>query len=346
MIKILVTGGAGFIGSALLPLLLENDFQVRILDLCIYGTEAIKPYLDHPQLEIIQADFRKTDVVDQAMQDVEAVVHLGAIVADAACDLDEKLAIEVNQQATQIIAETAQRKGVDRFIFASSCSVYGASEWLLDETSPLKPVSLYSSTKAASESILFSMASNQFSPVILRFSTLYGQSGRYRFDLVVNLLSAKALVDGVITVHGGNQWRAFVHVQDVARAILQVLTSPIQAVRGQVYNVGSNGQNYTISQIGEIIHGHVPLAHILVDDQPDANNYRVDFSKIQKQLNFSPRWSINQGVEQVITAIQDGRIANYRDPRFNNALYLSTGGLDLLRHLEKSPATLPHELDS
>jgi nucleoside-diphosphate-sugar epimerase len=346
MIKILMTGGAGFIGSALLPLLLENGFQVRILDLCIYGTEAIKPYLDHPQLEIIQADFRQAAVVDQAMQDVEAVVHLGAIVADAACDLDEKLAIEVNQQATQIIAEAAQRQGVDRFIFASSCSVYGASEWLLDETSPLKPISLYSRTKAASESILFSMASDQFSPVILRFSTLYGQSGRYRFDLVVNLLSAKALVDGVITVHGGNQWRAFVHVQDVARAILQVLSSPIQAVSGQVYNVGSNGQNYTISQIGEIIHGHVPQAHIQVDDQPDVNNYRVDFSKIQKQLNFLPRWSINQGVEQVITAIQDGWIANYRDPRFNNALYLSIGGLDLLSHMEKSPATLPHELDS
>ena len=346
MKKVLVTGGAGFIGSALLPLLLEQGCQVCILDLCIYGMEAIEPYLEHPQVALLQADIRQANIVEHAMQDVEAVVHLGAIVADAACDLDEKIALEVNQQATQVIAEIARDHGVKRFVFASSCSVYGASDHLLDETSARMPISLYSRTKAVSENLLLHMADDHFSPVILRFSTVYGLSGRYRFDLVVNLLTAKALVDGVITVHGGNQWRAFVHVQDVARAILQALNASIQTVHGQVLNVGSDAQNFTISQLGQIIHAHVPEARILIDNQPDVNNYRVDFSKIRRLLEFSPRWSIDQGIEQVITAFRDGRVVDYRDPRYNNAVYLSNAGLDRLLNVEKNAAAFHLAEDS
>jgi nucleoside-diphosphate-sugar epimerase len=341
--KILLTGGAGYIGSALLPLLLETGYQVRLIDLFIYGKEAIQPWLDHPQLEVIPSDLRQTDLIEQAMQGIDAVVHLGAIVADAACDLNENIAVEVNQGATETIAEIAKSKGIRRFIFASSCSVYGDSDQSLDETSQIKPLSLYSRSKAVSETTLIQLADDHFSPVILRFSTVYGLSGRYRFDLVVNLLTAKAIMDGVITIHGGNQWRAFVHVQDVAWAILQALTAPRQVVQGQVFNVGSDTQNYTISQVGEIIHKHVPSARIITEDQADPKNYRVNFHKISRMLNFVPRWTIDQGIEQVMAAIRGGLVKDYRDPHFNNAAFLSAKGLDLLLQAESTHTSNPHK---
>ena len=183
--KILVIGGAGYIGSALLPFLLKRGYKVRLLDLLMYGTEPIQGFLEHPNLEVMQADFRQVDKVVQAMNGVDAVVHLGAIVGDPACAFDEKLTIEVNLMATRMVAEVAKACGVRRFVFASTCSVYGAGDEILNETSPLNPVSLYAESKIASERILHPMAEDSFSPTLLRFGTIYGFSGRVRFDLVV-----------------------------------------------------------------------------------------------------------------------------------------------------------------
>ncbi|MEN4098280.1 MAG: NAD-dependent epimerase/dehydratase family protein, partial [Anaerolineaceae bacterium] len=149
--RVLVIGGAGYIGSALLPMLLEKGYRVRLLDLLLYGDEPIRPYLDHPRLEVVQADFRHVDVVVSAMQNVDAVIHLGAIVGDPACALNEGLTVEINLMATRLIAEVAKGSQVRHFIFASTCSVYGASEQMLDEFSELRPVSLYAKSKAASE---------------------------------------------------------------------------------------------------------------------------------------------------------------------------------------------------
>ncbi len=334
--RILVTGGAGFIGSALLPLLLVKGYQVRILDLLLFGLDPIKPWLDHPNLEIVQGDFRQIDIVVQAIQDVDAVVHLGAIVGDPACDLDGKISLEVNLIATKMIADIARSHQVGYFIFASTCSVYGASDQLLDEQSELKPVSLYARTKAAAEKVLLKIADDRFTPVILRFSTVYGLSGRYRFDLVVNLLTAKAVVEGEITIFGGNQWRSFVHVEDAAKSILNVLEVPQHVVRGEILNVGSNDQNFTISQIGEIIHHYVPSASTITKDELiDPQNYRVNFDKIHRILNFSPQWIIEQGVQQVIAAFRDSKIENYKDARFSNLKYFSSVGINLLEHSDK-----------
>jgi nucleoside-diphosphate-sugar epimerase len=329
--RVLVTGGAGYIGSALLPLLLSEGYQVRILDLLIFGQEPIKPWLNHSSLEIIQGDFRQAEVVTRAMQGVDAVIHLGAIVGEPACDLDEKIAFDINLVATKTVAEIAKDCRVGHFIFASTCSVYGASDRMLDELSEMKPVTLYARTKAAAEKALLHMAADRFAPVVLRFSTVYGLSGRYRFDLVINLLTAKAMVDGEITIFGGNQWRAFVHVEDAARSIVDVLGYPIQNVRGQVFNVGSNDQNYTISQIGTIIQQHVPTARIITsDDLIDPQNYRVNFQKIHKDLDYTARWTIEQGIQQVISAIHSGRVLDYKDARFSNLKFFSTSGMSLL----------------
>jgi nucleoside-diphosphate-sugar epimerase len=331
----LVIGGAGYIGSALLPKLLEKGYHVRLLDLLLYGTEPIQPWLNHPHLEIIQADFRQVDKVVAAMHDVDAVIHLGGIVGDPACALDEELTTEINVMATRMIAEVAKGSGVQHFIFASTCSVYGASDQQLDERSELNPVSLYARSKIASEKVLLKMADDHFAPVILRFGTIYGLSGRARFDLVVNLLSAKATVDKEITVFGGDQWRPFLHVDDAARAMMMVLNAPGGVVRNQIFNVGSNEQNYTINEVAEIIHRHIPSAKIIhKGDDTDKRNYWVNFSKIRKTLNFTPAWTIDQGIDQVTEAIQTGVVANYRDAKYSNVMYLKEEGQYRLPHQE------------
>lgn len=332
--RVLVIGGAGYIGSALLPMLLEKGYRVRLLDLLLYGDEPIRPYLDHPRLEVVQADFRHVDVVVSAMQNVDAVIHLGAIVGDPACALNEGLTVEINLMATRLIAEVAKGSQVRHFIFASTCSVYGASEQMLDEYSELRPVSLYAKSKAASEKMLLKMADDLFSPVILRFSTVYGLSGRYRFDLVVNLLTAKALVDHEITIFGGNQWRSFIHVDDAARAIMRTLEASPGVVRNQIFNVGSNEQNYTITQVGEMIHARVPDARMInKGDEIDPNNYKVNFTKIHRVLDFRPKWSIEQGIAQVAAAIESGVVQDYKAPQYSNIKFFTGPGLSILdRH--------------
>jgi nucleoside-diphosphate-sugar epimerase/sorbitol-specific phosphotransferase system component IIC len=326
--NILVIGGAGYIGSALLPLLLDKGYNVRLLDLLLYGTEPIEPYLEHPRLEIMQADFRQVDKVVEAMHDVDAVIHLGGIVGDPACALDEELTTDINLMATRMIAEVAKGSGVGHFVFASTCSVYGASDHSLDERSELNPVSLYARSKIASEKVLLKMANEHFAPVILRLGTIYGLSGRPRFDLVINLLTAKAVVEDEITIFGGDQWRPFVHVNDAARAIQLVLESPPNMVRGQIFNVGSNEQNYTIRQIGEIIHQLVPTAVIINNnDIIDPRNYWVNFNKISRTLGFIPDWTVEAGVDQVIQAIRSGKIFDYRDARYSNVKFLTEEGI-------------------
>lgn len=325
---VLVIGGAGYIGSALLPKLLDKGYRVHLLDLLIFGTEPIQQHLEHPRLKIIQADFRQIDKVVEAVRDVDAVIHLGAIVGDPACAVDEELTIEINLMATRMIAEVAKGSGVERFIFASTCSVYGASEQVLDERSELNPVSLYARSKISSEKVLTKMADDRFSPVILRFGTIYGLSGRTRFDLVVNLLSAKAVVDKQITIFGGDQWRPFLHVDDAALALLQVLEAPLKLVRNQTFNVGSNEQNYTIKEIGEVVHRLVPAAQLIQNTADlDRRNYWVNFTKIEKTLGFTPKWSVDEGVEQVIQAIRTGKVTDYKDARYSNVKFLTEEGI-------------------
>ena len=325
--RILVIGGAGYIGSAQLPKLLNKGYQVRLLDQLLFGEEPIADVLNHPNLEIIQGDFRHVEKVVEAMQDVDAVVHLGAIVGDPACSLDEDLTIDVNLSATRMIAELAKSSGVRRFIFASTCSVYGATEETLDERSIVKPISLYGHTKLASEKVLLGMASENFRPSIVRFATIYGLSGRTRFDLVVNLLAAKAKIDGKITVFGGDQWRPFVHVDDAALAVSKILDAPLEVVGGQIYNVGSDEQNYTITQIGHMVHEQVVAAELLINsDDTDKRNYRVSFAKIRNQLGFEPQWTIPMGIQQVLEAISNGEVEDYTDARYSNVKFLKEGG--------------------
>ncbi|RIK83200.1 MAG: NAD-dependent dehydratase [Planctomycetota bacterium] len=322
--NILVIGGAGYIGSALLGKLLAKGHHVRLLDLMVFGDEPISHLLHHKNLEVMHGDFRHVESVVEAMQGMDAVIHLGAIVGDPACSLDENLTIDVNLTATRMIGELAKAHGVRRFIFASTCSVYGACDEILDERSFVRPISLYGQTKLASEQILFKMATDQFKPTIVRFATIYGLSGRTRFDLVVNLLTAKAKLEGKITVNGGAQWRPFVHVDDAAAAVARIVEAPLQIVAGEIFNVGSNEQNYTISQIGELVHEQVVSAELIVNEtDTDRRNYRVNFNKIRNHLGFDPQWTVERGIQQVLEAIANGDVQDYRDARYSNVKFLT-----------------------
>jgi nucleoside-diphosphate-sugar epimerase len=328
---VLVIGGAGYIGSALLPKLLDKGYRVRLLDLLIYGTDPIAEVINHPNLEIMEADFRQVDKVVVAMRNVDAIVHLGAIVGDPACALDEELTIEVNLMATRMIAEVGKASNVSRFIFASTCSVYGANPATLDEYSALHPISIYARSKIASERVLTGMASPDFGPTSLRFGTIYGLSGRTRFDLVVNLLTAKALVESRIPIFGGNQWRPFIHVDDAADAVLRTLESPLSLVGNEIFNVGCDEQNYTIQQLGEIIAQLVPGAKLISEGlDTDTRDYRVSFAKILNTIEFKPRWTVEQGVNQVIRAIETGQVKDYRERKHSNVKFLGDEGASRL----------------
>ncbi len=321
--KTLVIGGAGYIGSGLLPKLLDRGKHVRLLDLFLFGHQPIAKVLGHPNLEIIHADFRHLDKLLQAMRGVDTVIHLGGIVGDPACSVDEDLTVDVNLIATRMIAEAAKGNGVRRFCFASSCSVYGANDEMLDERSSVNPISLYAQSKLASERVLFQLADSTFSPVVLRFGTVYGLSGRTRFDLVVNLLTAKAIVEGRITVFGGAQWRPFLHVDDAALAIQQAVEAPAAVAHGEVFNVGSHEQNYQLGDLAQLIRRLVPSAEVVdMGAGTDFRNYRVDFSKITNLLGFRPQWTLEAGVRQVIAALDSGAITDYRLPIYSNVKHL------------------------
>lgn len=317
--RILVIGGAGYIGSILCRRLLARGYQVRVLDALLYGDDAIRDLIDQNKIEFIEGDSRNIIAVSQAIKDMEAVVHLGEIVGDPATALDEQMTREINIAATRMIAQVSKGYGVKRFIYASSCSVYGASEQTLDEQSQLNPVSLYAKAKIEAEQTLLKLNDDLFNPIILRFATVYGDSYRPRFDLVVNLLTAKAIKEGDITIFGGDQWRPFVHVADISQAIISSIEAPLQNVKGEVFNVGSKNQNMTIDQLGHFIQKLIPEAKVTYHgDDADKRNYRVSFDKIEKVLGFDPEFDLEKGIKEVAEAVRSGRVKDYNDAKHSN----------------------------
>jgi nucleoside-diphosphate-sugar epimerase len=325
--KILVIGGAGYIGSALVEKLLNLGLQVSVLDAMHYGEATLSRVTGHPNLTLIREDFRHIEALTRAVSGVGSVIHLGGLVGDPACAVDTDLTVDVNVTATKVIGEIAKARGVRRFIFASSCSVYGACDEVVNEEAHFNPQSLYARSKVASEAVLKGLNDRDFAVTCLRFSTIYGISGRTRFDLVVNLLCAKAVRDGAITVYGADQWRPFVHVEDVARAVTMTLQAPIDLVAGEVFNVGSDAQNYTLGEVAELIHGQVPDAKITSDDTfVDKRNYRVSFAKIRSRLGFEPAWTIERGIAQVVALVRSNEVGHYSLPTYSNVLYLKERG--------------------
>ncbi len=324
--QVLVIGGAGYIGCFLVRRLLGDGSRVRVLDNALYGLEPIQDLLCHPNLEYVDGDSRNIQDVVKAMHQVSSVVHLAAIVGDSACELDHRAAIEINYAATRMLIEIAKGCGVERFLFASSCSVYGATNEFMDENSKVEPVSLYGGTKVSSERVLFQAAGPNFHPVIMRFATVFGLSNRPRFDLVVNLLAAKARQDGVITIFNGRQWRPFIHVKDLAEAIILLLSAPLSAVSTEIFNVGDNRLNFTLDEVAEVVQRVFPGTRIENMENQDHRNYRVNFDKIEKRVGFRCRYTLEMGVREIKAAFDSNQIKNYKDIRFSNLVFLRVSG--------------------
>jgi nucleoside-diphosphate-sugar epimerase len=329
--RILVVGGAGYVGSILSRQLVDTGYDVRILDSFLYGDSSLAGLIDHDRVEIVNGDTRDEALVTDVLRDVDAVIHLGEIVGDPACALDPDLTIAVNVTASIRLAEQARQAGIRRFVYPSSCSVYGASDDIVNERSSLNPVSLYARGKIAVEQALLEMAGPSFEPVIVRFATVYGMSHRPRFDLVVNLLAARARSGGEIVVDGGGQWRPFVHVADAADSLRLCLEQPATMVAGEIFNIGANDQNHTISEVAEIIRNRVPRSSIRYGEVRDPRNYRVRFDKVRDQLGFAPRRLLVEGIDEIANALEDGSIGDFEAAVFSNLETLRDAGVGARR---------------
>jgi nucleoside-diphosphate-sugar epimerase len=322
---ILVTGGAGYIGSHVVRKLLDRGYRVRVLDNFLYGSAGIDPLRGHELLEVVEGDISSIRDVVSAVKDADAVIALAAIVGDPACGLNAEETLNLNYESTKVLVEGCNFYGVQRLVFASSCSVYGASNSeLLTEASPLNPVSLYARTRIMSEDVIFSRCGDVV-PVVLRLSTVFGLSPRMRFDLVVNTLTARAVVDRRIQIFGGDQWRPFVHCQDAAEAFIRAALALPELVRSEIFNVGSNDMNSTIGGVGALVAAEVG-EDVTVESVPvldDPRNYRVSFDKIESALGFQARYTLRQGIAEMIEAFEDTpHLRDYENVAFSNLKFL------------------------
>jgi len=327
--KILVVGGAGYIGSILVRQLLDDGCEVRVLDQLLFGAQSIRDLSGRKRFHFIEGDFRDSRLVTEALRDTDALIHLGAIVGDPACQIDEPATFETNFVATELLTRACRESGVGRMIFASTCSVYGSTSDLVDEKTPLRPLSLYARTKTDSEKALLSSADSRFHPTVLRVGTVFGWSPRPRFDLAVNLLTARAYFEGRIAIYNQRQWRPFVHVSDVARAFRLVLTAPIADVSGQVFNLGSNDMNSRLGEVGQAVQRLYPRVSVDYETNSDARSYRVCFDKIEQVLGFRSTRTLLDGMSEIDAALSKGLVKDPSSPLYHNHKLLSLPGREL-----------------
>lgn len=305
--KVLVTGAAGFIGPHVVSVLRRFKFDVRALDSLIYGTTGAAAILCDPKVEFVKGDIREPGVVKEAMDGMDAVVHLAAIVGGPACKKDTAYATQVNVTGTQVVLEQAMRAKIGTFIFASTCSNYGASEpgFHASEDSPLDPLSIYSDTKVASEHDVLAANGKGLCSVVLRFATAFGLSPRMRFDLMLNEFVLDARWSKSLTIYNADAWRPFCHARDIARAICIVLDRcrwQTWQYEGQAFNVG--GFNLQKSALAGMIQKHIPDLNIIWKDTGgDKRNYRVNFSKFRDVCGFEPVYTIEDGIKGVLSAL-------------------------------------------
>ncbi|MBN1953990.1 MAG: NAD(P)-dependent oxidoreductase [Anaerolineae bacterium] len=325
---VLVTGGAGYIGSRLCGALLHQNWRVTVLDSLLFGGESILAYLDHPRFH-----FARVNVAEEALGShfagVDAVVHLAAIVGFPACQaVGPQVARQYNVEATKRVFDAADSAGARRLVFASTYSNYGLSPdgAPVSEESPLTPQSLYAETKVEAERFLLEQAADAgCAPLLYRFATLFGISPRTRFDLIVNQFVLEALTKRELVIYQRGYARSFVHVGDIVQAILLGLKAAEETVRGQVYNVGHESGNYRKDEIVALIQRHVPATRVTYKDLSfggDMRDIRVAFDKIRQRLGFHPRTSVEAGIVEVRDAIQQGLIQNPLDPKYRNAQFI------------------------
>jgi nucleoside-diphosphate-sugar epimerase len=320
--RILVTGGAGYVGSVLVDELLRQGANVRVLDALAHGTvSSLLPHWGRSDFEFMHGDVRDAQARVDAVRDVDAVIHLAAVVGDPACARQPELAREINVEATRRLVDDASKAGIERFIFASTCSNYGkmSEGALATEEDDLRPVSLYAETKVDCELDLLSRNGNGPACTCLRFATVYGSSPRMRFDLTVNEFTREVALDRELVVFGEQFWRPYIHVRDVAAAVALVLAAPREAVAGEVFNVGATAENYRKLDLVEILKDRFSRAIVsFVHKDEDPRDYRVSFEKVRSRLGFAPARTVADGITEIAALLQSGLLADPYAPIYRN----------------------------
>lgn len=321
--RTLVTGGAGYIGSTLVAELLDRGTPVRVLDSLAVGTgSSLLHVWGREGFEFVAGDVREEAIRFAALDGVDTVVHLAAVVGDPACSRDPDTARAVNLGATRALLEEAKANGVGRFVFASTCSNYGKlvdGDAFATEDWDLRPVSLYAETKVGAELDVLAAGGPGFAPTCLRFATVYGTSPRMRFDLTVNEFSRDALLAEELVVYGEQFWRPYVHVRDAARAIVAVLSEPADRFAGEVFNVGDTGQNFRKQDLVDLLLERLPETRVeFVARTEDPRDYRVSFEKIKTGLGFAVSRSVPDGIDEVLGLLRTGAVADPFDASYRN----------------------------
>ena len=329
---VLVTGGAGYIGSLLAGELLRNGYRVTVLDKLLFGGDSIVNYLSHPNFHFMKVDVWEPRALRKVLRGEkhgpDAVVHLAAIVGFPACQaVGREVAWRYNVEVTQHVFEQAEELGAKRFVFASTYSTYGQSPdgRLVTEESPLNPQSLYAETKIAAEDYLLGQKKAGCAPLIFRFATLYGISPRTRFDLIVNQFVLDAYTKRELLIYQRGYSRSFVHVRDVVAGIVLGLQASEKKIRGQVFNLGTEAGNYRKDEIVEFIIKRLPEITVRYKDLTfggDMRDISVSFEKIRRELGYKTEFTVDDGVREVLHALQDGLIRDPTDERFRNAQFI------------------------
>ncbi|MBI5345830.1 MAG: SDR family oxidoreductase [Chlamydiae bacterium] len=316
-IKILVAGGAGYVGSKLVPALINKGYDVKVLDLYMYGKDLFQEYRSSGKLSEVVGDIRDLKLVEEAIKGCDTVIHLACISNDPSFELNPKLGKSINLDAFEPFVKLAKKHKVQRFIYASSSSVYGVKKELnVTEDMTLEPLTDYSRFKADCEKILLKYKDDNFICTVLRPSTVCGYAPRQRLDLVVNILTNLAYNTGKVKVMGGDQMRPNIHIDDMVRAYIHVLEAPKNLIQGEIFNVGYH--NHTVLALGEMIKkivGKKKNIEMEVVPSNDNRSYHVNSDKISKKLGFTPKFTIENAIEDLIDAFEKGKLPNSLDDK-------------------------------
>lgn len=306
--KVLITGGGGYIGTALVPLLLRSGHSVTVLDRFFFGESFLEPVRSTESLRLVRDDTRWFD--GKILEGAEAVIDMAALSNDPAGELDPRKTFDINYLGRSRVARLAREAGVSRYILTSSCSVYGFRDGLIDETTPPNPLTAYARANILAEQDTLPLASENFCPMAVRFATLYGLSGRMRFDLAINAMVLGAHSSGKIPImKDGTQWRPFLHVRDAAQALEGLLHHNPEKIRGRIFNVGSDEQNYQIAQLAELVASNMAKRPSLEwYGDPDRRSYRVSFQRARGDLAFVPNLTPADATKEIEHALESGTL--------------------------------------
>jgi nucleoside-diphosphate-sugar epimerase len=321
-LRILVTGGAGYVGLCVVEELVASGHEARVLDVLLHGQDPLARGLEESGTDVVRADVRDAHARRRALDGCDAVVHLAAIVGDPACALDPALSHEVNVEGSRALADDAAAAGVTHLVFASTCSNYGrmADPTVpVDEDGELAPVSLYAEQKVGIERELLAGGRDGMAATCLRLATVYGVAPRMRFDLTVNEFTRDLWAGRNLEVFGEQFWRPYVHARDAARAIVTVVEAGPDSLGGQVFNVGHSDENYRKLDLVEIITGQLGRGDVsYVRRDEDPRDYKVSFEKVRRELGFEPRYRVPDGVRELVDALERSEFGDPFEPRYSN----------------------------